>query len=208
MRELIRLEGMLVAEEISKKSLSANGPIKALDFGDIWEAEGSSYVKIRDMKAWLEASKDDANVTDWQLPDEEEGPVEEPEEHEHQQSAPATSHIDAKQRKPPASPIQKAKGAGLIQVLDASSEFDDYDEIEEPDLEPYVLPPKPAAEDLKDIEDLSAYTPEKKKAKVPVYIPDLCAYLKSDDANELDVGLKEAAGLIRRKAQWGTELGE
>lgn len=208
MREIVRLQGMLVAEEVSKKSLSANGPIKSLDFGDIWEADGPSYVKIRQLKDWLDASKGDSKVTDWDLPKEEEGIVEEVETPEQQKAAPPTLPGVSSRSDRSTQSDQKTKGSGLIQVIDETSEFEDYDEVDEPDLQPYKLPPKPAADDLKDIEDLSAYTPEKKKAKAPVYIPDLCAYLKSDDANKLDVGLKEAASLIRRKAQWGTELGE
>lgn len=208
MREIVRLQGMLVAEEVSKKSLSANGPIKPLDFGDIWEADSPSYVKIRDLKDWLDVSKDDIKAIDWELPKEEQGIVEDADTHDQQKPTPSTLPRDSSRKDRSAPSTRKTKGSGLIQVIDESSEFDDYDEVDEPDLEPYKLPPKPAANDLKDIEDLSAYTPEKKKAKPPVYIPDLCAYLKSDDANKLDVGLKEAASLIRRKAQWGTELGK
>lgn len=207
-REIVRLQGMLVAEEVSKKSLDPSSPIKPLDFGDIWQEAGPNYTDIRNMKEWLDASKDDSKVADWELPEEEEGVVEEPQDYQQHQHF-ATPGQDAQSvgngRKERTS--NQSKEPGLIQVLDTSSDFDDYDEIDEPDLEPYALPPKPAAQDLKDIEDLSAYTPEKRKAKPPVYIPDLCAYLKSDDANKLDVGLKEAADLIRRKAQWGTELG-
>lgn len=205
MREVVRLQGMLVAEEVSRKSRSADGPVKPLDFGDIWEAQGPSFDGIRDMKQWLEDSKDDTKVADWEVDEQEEGVVDEPQEPQSQQVEAASS---SKRSDAPItnSQTKTAKGNSLIQVLDASSEYDDYDEVDEPDLQPYSLPPKPAAENLKDIEDLSAYTPEKKKPKPPVYIPDLCAYLKSDEANKLDMGLKEAAGLIRRKAQWGTEL--
>lgn len=212
LREIVRLQGMLVAEEVSKKSLDPSGPVKALDFGDIWQAEGASYDSIRRLKEWLAESAEDGKVIDWIIREEQEGEVEEPEiEVGHSTTSQASSTRTGQQSRgaPSEAPASKSGKPGLIQMLDATaSEYDDYDEVDEPDLQPYALPPKPAAEDLKDIEDLSAYTPAKKKAKPPVYIPDLLAYLKSDDANKLDVGLKEAAPLIRRKAQWGTELSE
>lgn len=211
MRDIVRLQGMLVAEEVSKKSLNSEGPVKPLDFGDIWEAEGPSYDSIRELKAWLCEAAEDIKVVDWMLDDTEVGQVEEVDDFKpavgafHTLDAPTTQTKISESAIPSA---PKPGGKGLIQVIDSTSEFDDYEEVDEPDLQPYALPPKPAAEDLKDIDDLSAYTPAKKKAKPPVYIPDLCAYLRSDNADKLAVGLKEAASLIRRKAQWGTELSE
>lgn len=207
MREVVRLQGMLVAEETSKKSLDPSGPVKPLDFGDIWQAEGASYDSIRKLKEWLAESPGDDTVADWQIDEGDEGVVEEAEEAD-TATASSSARLSGSQSRPSKSSASAPSNtkSSLIQVIETTSEYDDYDEIDEPDLQPYVLPPKPASEDLKDIEDLSAYTPAKKKAKPPVYIPDLCAYLKSDDANKLDVGLKEAASLIRRKAQWGTEL--
>lgn len=208
MREVVRLQGMLVAEEVSKKSLDPATSIKPLDFGDIWQEPGPNYAEIRNLKEWLDVSQNDSNVSDWEVSQEEDGVVDEPREEPVYQPSAALGDVNcASSKDPKAGAPVKSEEAGLIQVLDAASEFDDYDEIDEPDLEPFALPPKPAAQDLKDIDDLAAYIPEKKKAKPPVYIPDLCSYLKSDDADKLDVGLREAAGLIRRKAHWGTELG-
>lgn len=210
MREVVRLEGMLVAEEVSQKSLPADGPVKALDFGDIWQGHGDSYESIRNLKAWLKTSADISSV-EWELADdgETEGTIEDDEigpSFTGNAAATPKPHTHAKPVASSFTPPAKSR-KGLIQIMSSSSEYEDYDDIDEPDLQPYAMPPPPAPEDLEDLEDLSAYTPAKQKAKPPVYIADLCAYLKStDDANKLEVGLREAAALIRRKANWGSEL--
>jgi telomere length regulation protein len=206
LKESVRLEGMLVAEEISKASLDPKGPVKPLEFGDIWEGEGPAYDTIRKLKEWLSTSVDDWAVKDWEVEDDTEGEVEEPLD---ARPSFTSSRVKTNNQVPGDS---SASGAvppkkGLIQVID-SSVYDDYDDIEEPDLESYSIPSLPPAEDLEDIEDISAYTPSRKKPKPPIYIHDLCACLKSEDADKLDIGLREAESLIKRKANWGTELSE
>lgn len=213
MRESVRLEGMLVAEQVSKSTLEPDGPVKPLDFGDIWEGVGDAFIHIRDLRSLVEQC-DDANVSDWVVEDlAEEEVTEVPDE------ASSTFKLSSKHTAPLKSEQSSTKSNAprkIIQVVSSTPadnaeeehEFDDYDrDVDEPDLKPFAMPSLPPAHELKDIGDSTTYTPGKKKVKPPVYIPDLCTYLRShEDAEKLEVGLKEAATLIRRKATWGSEL--
>lgn len=198
----IRLAGMFVAELVSCKSINTATGIQPLDFGDIWAEGGAEYATVEQMRALMTAQPDwDCDGWLEGLAEGADHSVEEPVE------AP-----QANARAPPRTqPSLHTKSTSKIQVL--ASDFDDYDDDDgeggDDGLKPYSMPPPPAQHELKDLEDTSAYTPAKKKASVPLYIADLSAYLKSpDDAEKVEVGIREAAKLIRRKANWGSELRE
>lgn len=87
-----------------------------------------------------------------------------------------------------------------IQVLSSDDSDDDFI--------PYDMPTEDDAV-LAEGEDISTFTQPKDKPKPPVYLADLANYLKSsEDVNKIELGLAYAATLIRKRAAWGTELGE
>ena len=188
--------------------------MKALDFAEIWEDHSAPGMeRIRRLKE-LGDQPEDWKAEQWEV-QESLAAVEEVEEQEQLEAFTIDLPSSSRATSRPAETIAKTS---KIQVISSTNEIDhdlvdeynDYDSVsDEDDLQPYALPPAPAAEDLKDLEDPSAYTPNKKKVLPPVYIADLSAMLKqSEDAEKLAVGLKEAESLIRRKAGWGSELGE
>lgn len=199
LRPEIRMSGMFIAETVSKQTLAPDGPVKPLDFSDIWEAgdDGSDVVAalretLHDPADWL--------VQDWQVEADQVDQVD---------TQPKGAEVKTEEGIP--SDRQATSASSKIQVLssDLAAEYSDYDSEEEPDLVPYNMPSGPISDDLKDLEDPSAFTPQKKKVRPPVYLADLGQMLKSnEDAEKLKVALDEAEGLIRRKSGWGTELGE
>lgn len=233
LRPSVRYSGMYIAELVSQKSLPRNGPVKPLDFAEIWEHQaGTEGLKSVDrLRKLNEAGPKDWDVADWEIGgDTLEGQVGEPDDDmlgpETVVSNPGrpaqdSNRTSAKRTHP--------KNTGKIQVISSTSaddnssdgndenllasynEYDSDSDGDNDDLQPYAMPNPPALSksDLADLEDPSAYTPNKKKVLPPVYIHDLLSMLKqSTDAERLEVGLREAEGLIRRKAGWGAELGE
>lgn len=87
-------------------------------------------------------------------------------------------------------------GEKVTEVLDSDGESD------EDDLKPYAKPDS----DPED-SDEDATLVNRKKARPPVYIRDLMAMLRDDkDADRFQLGMKHAAGLIRRKSTFGAEV--
>lgn len=217
LRPSIRYKGMFIAELVSRKSRDPGGSVKPLDFGDLWqEAEARNAVsRLRD----LSEGPKDWHAEGWEMPIEGEAEVEGADDTAETEvnSAVQAARLPSMSATPRRNGKQAANGK--IQVLSSSTsddesaladEYNEYDSAaeDEDDLVPYTLPAAPRAEDLKDLEDPSAYTPNKKKVQPPVYIADLSAMLKDGkDADRLEMGLREAEGLIRRKAGWGSELG-
>ncbi|KAG0151148.1 hypothetical protein CROQUDRAFT_719920 [Cronartium quercuum f. sp. fusiforme G11] len=105
-------------------------------------------------------------------------------------------------------PITTHQKKPLIQVLDSSS----------PELKPYAISDEDLAELNGDIieeangshqVDQMFSSRKKGKIKIPVYIHDLTDYFKdAENYEKIDIALKSADQLIRRKARWGTELME
>ena len=205
---------MYIAELVSQKSLDPNGKVKPLDFAEIWEDRSAPGMQVIEALRQLRNNSPDWKVEGWEVRDPV-GVVEQADE----QPSTATEAPPAPLAATSGNKYKPAGNASKIQVIasttedddgDLADEYNDYDSSasDEDDLQPYALPAAPAKEDLADLEDPSAYTPNKKKVQPPVYIADLSAMLKqSEDAEKLAVGLKEAENLIRRKAGWGSELG-
>ena len=199
----VRMAGMYIAEIISQKTVDPKSGTKPLDFGDAWDENNEGFSHVQRLRDLMNAPAD-SEAEGWQLPDMNEGQVEELEE------AAATSHSSTPQAEAsPARSKQQPTGSSKIQLIASLSEFQDYDKDAEDDLQPYALPKLPDASELADIDDMATYKSEKNKIKPPVYIPELSAYLKSsEDAEKLKMGLREAESLIRRKASWGFEIRE
>ena len=200
----VRMAGMYIAEIVSKKTVDPKSGTKPLDFGDAWDENNEGFPYVQRLRDLMDAPAD-SEAQGWQLPDMDEGQVEEVEEtvatSSHSTSIQATASS--------AGSKQQSKASSKIQLITSLSEFEDYDKDADDDLQPYALPKMPDASELADIDDMATYKSEKNKVKPPVYIPELSAYLKSsEDAEKLKMGLREAESLIRRKASWGFEIRE
>ncbi|ORZ18718.1 telomere length regulation protein-domain-containing protein [Absidia repens] len=82
---------------------------------------------------------------------------------------------------------------------------DDEDDEETSDLEPY-----PMEEESDDDENGGENAdPKKKKARIPVYVSELVAYLKDqEDPEKLEIGLNAAEQIIRQNTNIGTGIAE
>ncbi|KAF2964780.1 hypothetical protein GQX73_g8815 [Xylaria multiplex] len=102
----------------------------------------------------------------------------------------------AKKPSPPQPRKAPAKAGFIIE------EVEDGDEQEDPDLVPYAKPDSDA-EDSDDDPTLI----NRNKPKAPVYIRDLISYLRdTENYDKQKLALTTAPTLIRRKANYGTEV--
>lgn len=195
--------------------MKIDGEVKPLSFGDVWDGEGEEKVRIKEMRAFLLA--DDKKVGDWQgyllnLWIERASAAIQPVK----RSATALSAPHALPSPISVAPAPKS----LITMIDPD------------DFQPYPLPPAPAESYLATLasSDPSLYasalpntkptsTRQRGKLRAPVYIPELVAYLRGkeiegteekedEQAERVEMGLREGENLIRRKATWGAELCE
>ncbi|KAK5055950.1 hypothetical protein LTR84_012500 [Exophiala bonariae] len=98
---------------------------------------------------------------------------------------------------------QNTKIIAIEELSDADGENGSSDEEEDPDLRPYVRPDS----DPEDSDDDPTLI-NRKKPSAPVYITSLIKQLNtSDDLSITELALKTAPSLIRRKANFGDELG-
>lgn len=94
-------------------------------------------------------------------------------------------------------PVKPAQSGFIIEEVD-----DDQEEEEDPDLVPYA---KPDSDDEDSDDDPTMINRDKPKA--PVYIRDLITYLRdTENFDRHRTALTTAPGLIRRKANYGTEV--
>lgn len=209
MRPSIRHLGMLTAEIVSNRSLEEGGPVAPLDFGkDVWDnasttawrsirsflTQSPAHERSEDMTINLSSFFSDLNVSNAVRYTPQVTPK------DLVRDKPSADFPPREPKKP-----ARAKARPIIQVLDALSTSDDEEDGE---LQPLALPDEDVDEAI-DVNDLSTFTPQKKKVKPPVYIADLSGYLRAnDDAEKTELGLKHAAPLIRKKAGWGKELEE
>lgn len=100
-----------------------------------------------------------------------------------------------KKAKPIPDPISSTKPKAIIEEVDDSGSED------EDDLKPYAKGSDP--EDSDDDAELV----QRNKPKAPVYVRDLIAYLRdTDNYDKQKLALHTAPLLIRRKANYGTEI--
>ncbi|KAL9105708.1 MAG: hypothetical protein Q9227_009148 [Pyrenula ochraceoflavens] len=101
----------------------------------------------------------------------------------------------------PKNPRPKPKAPNRSKVV-AIEEVEDSDS-EDPDLIPYQKPDDDPSDSDEDPTLIN-----RSKPKAPVYIAGLITQLRSDDPDTLEISLRTAPSLIRRKAGFGTELAE
>lgn len=204
-RAVVRFLGMLTAELVSQRTLDPQSGVKPLDFGaDVWEANKLGLEACREMRAFVQQKQEDAGETGRKAPDfshvaaRDLQPVKVP-----SRPKPAPSVKPAEPAKPP-----KASTSKITILSSSTAPGDGSDDDDDDDLQPYAMPEDELeAEPLPENEDLSAHTPAKNKPKPPVYIPDLTRYLKSaEEPDWIEMGLKYADTLIRKRANWGIEL--
>lgn len=176
-----RFLGMIVGEALSELG---DGKDKKLDFKmeemDSGEAERlKSLTKIIDQVGPVESI----------LSAQSESPTAKP---------PAASKPKGsvkKKAKPPPEPISSTKPKAIIE------EIDDSDDEDEDDLVPYAKGSDP--EDSDDDAELV----QRNKPKAPVYVRDLIAFLRDTESyDKQKLALQTAPLLIRRKANYGTEI--
>lgn len=211
-----RRQGMLVAEIISQRSLPVSGAVSPLSFGDALNgnADGRDSVSLLRRMMKREYKSTDA-ATEWFKESKHRWTTS---TSPHRISPPPARSIAAPIS--PSTPILPVKRP-LISIIDPD------------DLQPHSLPSPPSESYLSTLasDDPSLYatslpstkvtsTRRRGKLRAPVYIPELVAYLKGiepdggteekseEQAERVEMGLREGEMLIRRKKGWGGELGK
>ncbi|GAA6004804.1 hypothetical protein JCM11491_002237 [Sporobolomyces phaffii] len=229
---LSRLLGMLVAEYVSNRSVDPGSGIQPLDFGSaIWEGDGVEKDKIRDLRAMFEDVEKGLQVDGWKEVLSETyagdgGPT------GVKTAKPRTRHnsrpVQATSVEEPAQPPPKRPLISIIGSDDEEDELEPY---------PLPSGPSPSTLEALSSADPSLYqsaysTPsshpsqsrQRGKLRAPVYIFELTEYLRGKDpdggsegqkkeeadqeAERVEMALREGEALIRRKAGWGNELKE
>ncbi|KIX01736.1 uncharacterized protein Z518_09462 [Rhinocladiella mackenziei CBS 650.93] len=178
-----RFLGMIVAVAMSRL---VDEPDKVMNFG-VEEMEGE------EARRWLElvSIRDRVGELD-DLP-------KEPVEPEKQQPVESTLRYVRQKRVPVQSQPQSSK---IIAIEEVSHSDQDVDVDEDPDLRPYALPDSDPSDSDED-----PTLVHRDKPTVPVYITSLIKQLNiPDDPSTIELALKAAPSLIRRKANFGDEL--
>lgn len=190
----------------------------ALSFGDIWDGDDEDRVLVRELRGMVARPAEAMEKLEgWQK-----GLL--------KRWTEQTTAVVA----PRSSTVRIATTVVSTPALAAPSKRPLISIIDDPDdLKPYPLPPGPSAAYLETLqsEDASLYatampsassqtsaTRRMGKLRAPVYIPELAAYLKGkapeggdtkadEEAERVEMGLREGENLIRRKKGWGGELG-
>ena len=209
LRPTQRFVGMLVAEIVSSRSVAPDGPIAALNFGDIWDGIEEERAVARSLRELVGRKLDGQG---WQ------------DDLRCRWTAITTHPVPTRAvpiKKAPV-PTTTAPKRPLISIIDVPD-----------DLRPFPLPPAPSDDYIESLAsaDAGVYsttmpsasnetaTRRRGKLRAPVYIPELVAYLKGqapeggkeqedEVAQRIEMGLREGEGLIRRKKGWGGELGQ
>jgi telomere length regulation protein len=207
---------MLVAELVSEWTVEPGGPLNPLSFGsEIWSGDDDGKEDCRRLRAIVYNGDLDGQVQGWEtiVPDVMGG--------KDSVSAQVLPVVPSPKLPSAAAPKRDAsepskrppkKKSAKIQIISSTTSSDpQFVQSDDDELTPYALPEEAESEpDDADLDDPSiAMMPSKAKVRPPVYIVDLSAYLRStEDAERIQVGLREAEALIRRKWGWGTELGD
>lgn len=188
----IRRIGMAVAEYVAKLSK------RKLDFGD-WDGDTQGRPWIRDIRALLD--QPDGSVEDL-MPDSDD---------ENENDSPLRTTDDYLASSSP-SESQRPPKARQIRVYDSDDSLSAYASSSSSSRAP-----SPTPEELEEIEKdptlRSGGGLNKNKVTRPVYLADLGELLRptkageQDEYEKLEMGLEHAEDLIRRKKDYGTELG-
>lgn len=220
------MRGMLVAEVLSEYTVgvSVGGDTKMLRFGEeIWRRPDAdeanvfrSYVREVALRQNPQQDERTQDRLDWSwvgIQDTASSTAPEAQVRTDPIRIASKATLSVKSADPASTKVSAKKEAAprpKIQII-SSDTMDDWSDEE---LVPYDIPPSPtlshsSAEDASEIYDPSLYAPSKKKVQAPIYITDLSAYLRAgDDAEKVEMGLRHAEMLIRKKSGWGTELGK
>ncbi|TVY71236.1 DNA replication checkpoint protein tel2, partial [Lachnellula suecica] len=113
-----------------------------------------------------------------------------------------TTKSQPRTSKPVKKATQLSGGSKIISIEEVDDDDDEEEESDDDGLVPYAKPdsdPEDSDEDATNI--------VRDKSKAPVYIRDLITYLRdTDNYDRQKLGLQTAAPLIRRKANFGTEV--
>lgn len=221
MNPTIRLMGMLVAEEVSRRTVGGapGTTLQPLSFGQgIWDGEGEGQDLARRLRAMMQRAN--AALKDWR------------DLLERAWSMTAPSPVPQPRPAKPPAPRALSPSRPETPARRALISFISEDGAEADDLQAYPLPPEPSATVLEALasDDPSLYatalpnsSQSSRAVRPPVYIQDLIAYLRAQDpartnpqeagaeerqAQLVEVGLEHGEALVRRKAGWGGELRE
>lgn len=176
-----RICGMLVAEEVAQRSG------RKLDF-KIWDGDGGGKDWARRIRRLITTRDIDSDSI---LP------------------------LQAKKAQPDHSPgisVPRAS-SGVVHISNATEDSDDSLEAYADSSASSSRPPSPTMSEIEEQErDATLRNPGKKRINNPVYLIDLGRLLKAEkegpeQAESIEIGLRCAAGLIRRKEGYGNELG-
>lgn len=183
---------MLVAEVVAKQTG------RTLDFGD-WDGEGEGREWCRAARTLLQAQDADAEEASWVVERLEIPGVED---------TAAPSNEVSQNSKKPVNPTKPA-----IEVLNSGYDSDDSLEGYASSTSSRAASPTPS--EMEEVEKDPTLNIGVKKVQKPVYLADLGTMLqtsaKPDDPQAVDrieVALGCAEDLIRRKRNYGLELGE
>ena len=177
----IRRCGMLVAEIVAERTG------KTLDF-DQWSGQGDGREWCRSVRALVKGRDVDSNEAAWDV-----------------------DHLEIAAKEAPLVPTKESK---KIQVVTTDGHDSDDSLTGYASSSSSSRSPSPTMEEMEEIEKDPTLNILKPKIQKPVYLADLASMLqdngKTDDANapdRLEVALSCAEELIRRKRDFGLELG-
>lgn len=229
---LSRLLGMLVAEIVSNRSIDPSSGVQPLDFGTVWEGKEAEKERIREIRDTIDEVERGLEGEGWK--ELLRGAYEKSEA----DSAPTTSRPRPRHNTKPVQPTEIEEPAQpppkrpLISIIDSDGEED-----EDLKPYPLPAGPSESTLEALSSSDPSLYqsaysqpsthpsqSRRRGKLRPPVYVFELTEYLRGKDpdggssgqkkeeadqeAERVEMGLKEGEGLIRRKANWGNELSE
>ncbi|KAL1914373.1 uncharacterized protein VTP21DRAFT_8953 [Calcarisporiella thermophila] len=193
--EDIRKLGMMTAEIISKKS-NPNGT--ALDFGLDWSDEDmvalAELVNAQDGIVSVDEREEFQEVAE----DNIEGVVDTVHTGIADKDLASQENIEELEDDPDS----------IVELHYANEDNGDDEAFSDATSEDSLVP-YPMEDEDEDVKESQRGKPKAKRIKKPVYIGELLVYLRAhEDPDRLELGLREAEGLIRQKAGVGTELGE
>jgi hypothetical protein len=220
MRPTVRLEGMLVAEIVSQRSLPVGGAVAPLSFGEVWNGQDVGSESMRRLRSLLMISSEDVTLAKgWQ------------DYLKNRWSPIPTTGLTSNATTPRRQDMQPKTATAFPAPIEATKRLISI--IDPDDLQPFPLPSDPSSAYISTLasDDPSLYattlpsskvtsTRRRGKLRAPVYIPELVGYLRGVEpeggtgeeqgeemAERVEIGLQQGEQLIRRKRGWGTELG-
>jgi len=209
------LEGMLDDLEVDDKEAKAASmrpppKVKRLDFGnDVWEGTGGGREECRWLRAFL-GLRDDMDSSDGMLGWEEADEKESYEDRDITNGTTADVQADSDDETPLA-PARGRSARSRPANAEAIVDSDDDSLVGYSDASPSSSrSPSPTPSYLEEVaNDPMLNTSTREKVQRPVYLMQLLELLRArTEAEKLEVALRWGEELIRRKRDYGTELGK